>query len=131
MFSPNRSITVEEVIDILLRVDDGEALSADRIREMISDETYPTRGEIAEILTSKLMSKFVDYFYFQGNNYLYYIRLLEELRVRSPDRQHRLLLSQIAKLERKDPELLSEEFDIHAFWMIRFLEEILSYEYEE
>jgi len=80
MFYPNRSITLEEITQILMLVGDGQTLSPQSIDQLVVHEIYPTRGEIASILTRKLVSKFVDYFYIQGNNYRYYLRLLEELR---------------------------------------------------
>jgi hypothetical protein len=63
MFYPNRSITLEEMTEILLLVGDGQQLSVQTIDQMVMDEKYPTRGEIASILTRKLVSKFVDYLY--------------------------------------------------------------------
>ncbi len=128
MFYPNRSITLEEMTEILLLVGDGQQLSAQTIDQMVVDDTYPMRGEIASILTRKLVSKFVDYFYIQGNNYRYYLRLLEELRGKTPQQQYRLMISQIERIQRKDARMLEEEYDIHSFRAVKYLKNLMMHQ---
>jgi cysteine-rich repeat protein len=125
-FYPNRSITSDEIIDIMLQVPDGQEVSKESMKELLNNKKNPSRAQIATLLVRKFMPTFTDFFYMQGNNTQYYKTLMGQLRGKKYADQYAIIISQVNKLESEEKSHGSAESNINYFWTKQFLKRLFT-----
>jgi cysteine-rich repeat protein len=127
-FKPHASVTREEFISLVRRIDFWQLLSREEIETIIWKRATVTRAAAAEVLVKKFLAILQPYFYFQGDQEEYYWRLTEELRGKNYQEQYSIILWQIDKLEQQDehgsPEWRDTN-DLNPFWMQEFLRDVI------
>lgn len=100
LIMPNRSITRDEIVAILLLVKEWQDLSASAIKETLWTASHPTRASIASLFVRKFPSKFTDFFYMYGNEE-YYRSISKSLQGKTYREQYDILIKEIVTVEKK------------------------------
>ena len=129
-FSPYKSMTKEEIIELVDRVDIGQEMDEELMRSYLWSSTYPTRDKVADLLVRKFGEKFVPYFYFQWANRVYLELLQSELKWRHYEEQYMIIMDQLTRLEQNDPKILSVLKSIShkpysTYWIAEYLKTLV------
>jgi thermitase len=100
LIMPNRSITRDEIVAILLLVKEWQDLSASAIKETLWTASHPTRASIASLFVRKFPNKFTDFFYMYGNEE-YYRTISKSLQWKTYREQYDILIKEIDTVEKK------------------------------
>jgi hypothetical protein len=123
---PNKSITKEEVIEILNLLDIWEPLDTSSVEDMLGKANYPTRANVWHVLVKKFLLIFIDYFYMQENNISYYGDLAQSIEWRSSKEQLKIIQTAIDTLaEMNEDEMIVTEWQ-YPFWIQSFLKKIIN-----
>jgi len=95
MFFPNQSMKSEEIADILSRIPEWQSFTTLDIQEMLWDQKYPTRWQVAELFVRKFMVIFRDRLYLQGENRIYFEEFVQRLQGKKTETQYQMIQSQI------------------------------------
>ncbi|USN55552.1 MAG: S-layer homology domain-containing protein [Candidatus Peribacteria bacterium] len=101
---PNKSVTKKDIMDVLDWIDEGAQLESATIDNILGDNEYPTRAVVAELITQIFLQKFLDYFFMQDNNRLYYQELLKKLEGKSYSEQYTIIQEQIEQRAEAEKE---------------------------
>ena len=128
-FMPHKSMSVDDVVTVLDRVDIGQQMDEDLMKEYLGSKTYPKRDDVAALIVRKFTDKFVPYFYLQWENRTYVEVLAEQLKGKRYEDQYMIILDQIELLQ-GDEELLAwllpeDQDTLSTYWILQYLEELL------